>query len=565
MKVHRQLVGPRARRVLASLRRATAQKRSPLVVLAPTILLALAASAWVTTKTVTHVGQGYDSGSYIGMAKEIRSGHGPRVPFTDVWDAYPPRTAVGFGSHVPSSHFPPGYPIAIAAVSVGTANARSATRAIAVLTIFVNVLLIGVVTARLTSYRSALVAAIPAALLLFVPDTGPAGLLGVPVGWLGMHLGIYSEPLLTALATGALLATQTAVTEPSFRTRRALRAIAMATMLAAGALLARYVGIAVVLAVGLALALRGKYRRFRTRVAAGIGLVSAAVVPTALFLLWNSAQGGGGARILTFHPAPDNRELFRTSGVFFLPLGWPTWAREAGLLLLAVVVVLAAIPLGTRLYSIWGNNARPRALYQIGLMFIGVYLAVVLLTRTFFDIQTPLDPRILAPVRGIAYALVVGLAFRLLARHLRVTVIVVVLGGLSAGLIWSDWTSERFVLDYGAGPRPRRTTTEVALASLPKRAVIVSNAAPLLYLRTGRSSFNLPERVVYVTGESNDVFDRDMKQWGSILTERKSYAYFITPWVPTSATVADLEQHVGLRLISRTDNERLYEVVRPSA
>ncbi|HEV7526947.1 MAG TPA: hypothetical protein VGP92_18445, partial [Acidimicrobiia bacterium] len=214
--------------------------------LSPVIALALWASVWSIVATTHNMLSWADSAVYLGTADEIRHWHGPTVPSTFAWDSYRPETALGFGGHVPSSHYPPGYPTALAAVSTVSGGARGAARAIDVVCLGMNVLLLGVLTARLTAYRSALVAALPAVLLLFFSDSS------LVFGWLQLHIAIASEPLFTLFTNGALLAACTAVGSPE---PRRTRAIAIATTLAAGAFLTRYAGAAVVLTVALAVGL----------------------------------------------------------------------------------------------------------------------------------------------------------------------------------------------------------------------------------------------------------------------------------------------------------------------
>ena len=112
----------------------------------------------------------------------------------------PPHKAISYNGHDPSRIFPPGYPLALSVASGASGGIRSAARALDVVLIFVNLLLVGMLTARMTAYRSAFIAAIPPVLLLLVPDGR-----GIEFGWMTLHLSAMSEPRFTALATGAVL------------------------------------------------------------------------------------------------------------------------------------------------------------------------------------------------------------------------------------------------------------------------------------------------------------------------------------------------------------------------
>jgi hypothetical protein len=49
-------------------------------------------------------------------------------------------------------------------------------------------------------------------------------------------------------------------------------------------------------------------------------------------------------------------------------------------------------------------------------VFVVLYLVVMFITRTYLDINTPFDARLMAPVRGVAYAMVIAVAYRCLVR-----------------------------------------------------------------------------------------------------------------------------------------------------
>src|SRR5437762_326678 len=84
------------------------------VVLFPTCVLAVIAGFVVLHATRDAQYTAPDSASYEGTAANLRHGHGPTVPFAAVWDELSPSAAAAAHDHVPSSHFPPGYPALLA-------------------------------------------------------------------------------------------------------------------------------------------------------------------------------------------------------------------------------------------------------------------------------------------------------------------------------------------------------------------------------------------------------------------------------------------------------------------
>ena len=520
--------------------------------LAPVIALALWASAWSMVSTRHNMLSWADSAVYLGTADEIRHWHGPTVPSTFAWDGYQPGVALAFDGHVPSSHYPPGYPAALAAVSTLGRGERGAARWIDVVCVGLNVLLLGVLTARLTAYRSALVAVLPAFLVVFFSDST------IVFGWLQLHIAIASEPLFILLTNGALLAACTAVGPPSPRTRRA---IALATAFAAAAFLTRYAGAAVVLTVGLAVGvLVGGSLVHRSRRTLVVSCI--AVGPMLLYLLWSAALGGQGTRTLAYHPARPS-EIVDSFGRFLLPPSWPTTVRALGVAVVAAVVAVACFWIPRRVREYWTND-RVRVQQLIAVMFIVLYVATVFATQTWLDRSTAFDARLFAPVRGVVYAVTVAVAYRLLAPYLRAKTAATVVGLLCAALVFTGWSTARTVIETGAGPAPVRTAAEEAIARLPDDATIVTSVPDIVYLASGRRSFVLPSPLVYSTGEPNHAYAADLSRWAHQLTTRHSYAFFeTTPFLAVnSATATDLRRYVPLRLIVQSGDQSLYEIVR---
>jgi hypothetical protein len=538
-----------------AVREAFASRRRQLLVLAPVFALAILASVRVAIVTADNVESGADSAVYLGTANEIRSWHGPTVPSTYWADVYEPHTALGFRGHVPSSHFPPGYPLTLAVVSAATGGTRSAARVVDIACIFVNVVLIGVLTARMTAYRSAFVAALPVVLTVFVPDQT----LLEDAGWLRTHIGILSEPLFMVFATGALLAACTAVGPAS----RAGRATVVAGALASAAMFTRYVGVAAVFTVAVAIALLALHDRIGARAVRAVIVGICALLPTYLFLFWTAARGTRTSRLFAYHPIGKGA-LIEHLGRFFFPLGWPSALRTAGLTIIAVGVVASLKWSTPRVREFWRDDNRGRAQQIIVLLFIALYIVVVYFTRTFLDVNTPFDARLLAPIRALSYAAVVAVAYRWLAPYARAWVTAALLGILIAGLVYADWETERYWLDFGVEVKHVASTTEQALAALPPDAIIVTNAPEIVYLATGRRSLILPQQFVFLTRKPNPAFELELMEWARLLATRNGYAFFVaTPLVFGIAKPENLARYTPLELLAESAGQSLYKVLPP--
>jgi len=83
------------------------------------MILSVWAAIWVIEGTHPFVSefQG-DSQVYLSTAQNIRQHGAPAAGFNLAWDGFAPNQAFAFHGRVPSTVFPPGYPLALAATSV---------------------------------------------------------------------------------------------------------------------------------------------------------------------------------------------------------------------------------------------------------------------------------------------------------------------------------------------------------------------------------------------------------------------------------------------------------------
>jgi hypothetical protein len=522
----------------------------------PVVILAIWAAVWVAANTSQGVYHRHsDGGSYVGMADELRNGHGPTTPSKHKFDDFTPREAVALDGHVPSTTFPPGYSIVLAAVSLFTGDVHSAVRVAGVMCVFLNVVLLGLLAARMTAYRSVIAATAPVALVLFVPDQVSPFDNG---GWLMAHLGVFSEPLFTLLVTGALLATGSALTDR----RNGLRpALLLAVGLAGAALLTRWPGAGIVLTMSLGFVLFGRQqglvRRLRQAVAVGAG----ALVPIALFQVWSMALGAGPTRALAYHPSREKTLLARI-GRSFLPYRWSDQALWLGAAVVLLLIAVAAVWLPPRARALWNDEEEASVLYRLTAIFVGSYLTILLVTLTFLDANTSFNARIVGPVRGFAAAALVAAIYRLASPYVRTSVLSALVFVAAASLLYLDRERQQFWFDQAGRPPPAQTAAEKELAELPKDTIIVTDNPSTVYLTAGQRSFSLPLRTIFMTQEVNDDFAWEMSEWGEILNERGGYAFFTPQWGGQTATVKELDEHVDLRLVSRSGGEALYRIVQ---
>jgi 4-amino-4-deoxy-L-arabinose transferase-like glycosyltransferase len=526
--------------------------RRRLVVLAPAIALAMWAAFQVAHATRHDLSATPDSASYLGTADNIRHGRGPTVPFTFLWDDYSPDEAVRHRAHIWSSHFPPAYPASLAVASVVAGDSRDAARVVDIICVALNVVLVALLTARMTKYRSAIVATITPAVMLFVTDAVPVPLGGV--GWFGSHIAIASEPLFAVLFTATLIVTGTAITAEG---RRADLALVGAAALAAMALLTRYNGVAAVITAVISLVWFDGARRLPERLRRSTIFAAAATAPIVVFVLIVAANGGGGARVFAYHNLGDvTRGSLRLIGSSLAPVSWPEAAHIASTLVLVAVTVIAATWL-PRVEGFWRHDREGTVLLRCCVLSIPIYIFVIWFARTFLDRGVNVAPRYFVGLRGIWTAVFVAALYRVVSTYVAPLAVAVVLAIAVVLVAHSDWSYTRF---WWRTIAPRTTSAvERTIAALPRETLLATSVPERVYLTTARSSVLLPSRVVYLTGKTNHAYAEQVDEFVELLRTRGGYLLWVPPFDPI-VTPDELGRRLPLRIVAQGGDETLYRV-----
>jgi hypothetical protein len=531
-------------------------RRPTWVVLVPTLILALWAAWWVinATRDFTSEIQG-DSAVYLSTAQGLRHHGLPTVAFNLPWDGFTPKQAVAFDGRVPATVYPPGYPAALAVTSVVAGSVRSAARALDVVLIVANLLLIAWLTARMTANRSVIVATIPAVLLLF--DSDIRRIFFVQFGWLQLHRSVTSEPLFITFSLVGLLALHGALTAAPGRARRAL---AVAAGASSAALLIRYVGIAFILAALIALVVLDRQHNLRSRLRRAGIFAGIAVAPTALFAAWARLDGGPYPTSKLYSQAIDLRAPFDRFADYVLPLDGPHALRFLIIVVMIVLVVIGAV---------WGpglpgaspeDDHKARYLVQLGLLYLGTYVLFVVFTALLFDLAVPIDARIFAPVRALWYAVLLAVAYRSLVRVVSSVGTVAIIGTLAALLVMANWSTTRRFLQDRPAPAPKQTSVAQAIIRIPRDALIVSNSPDAVYDMSGSGSIALP----FLSGPPTPEYERDMRQVVELFERRGGYLALVRfPGNPISMR-PELQQSLEMHLIAQSPahqpTAQLYEI-----
>ena len=467
--------------------------------------VALAAVLWITRPP----GPGLDPDAmpYLGAAESFVSHGTLRIPSAD-WDHPGGTTALG--------HFPPGFPLAIAApaaLGVSPVQAARVVEAVAAaLTVGLAVWLVAFVAGPIAG-------ALAGTSLLVTPALALD------------HLRVLSEPLFLFLLVASL----------ALMLRRPDRPLVYG-IVAALAGLVRYAGAAVGGAAALwAVSPPGTPRQ-------RLGRAALAVAPTLLvqaaWTLRTRAESGSLRELgIRGHVGATLREGLETLE------GWlaPSVAHAGFRILLApLVAVLAAV-------ALWLGTRRDRPLFTLLGIVALCYGGLVLASRLFADRGIPLDERLLSPLFVLA-SLGVSAAVGLVWREARPAL-------WSAGalvfVVWlgaSAWRTAEMVRDardggWGyAGEEWQASALVQWLRTDGARRPVFSNSPPDVWFANGRNSWKLPQ-----TLEAAEV-----TAFGKVLGERGGVLVGFARENEPLANPAEVARVLGLVVLARFDDATVW-------
>jgi len=439
-----------------------------------TALVALVAACWVIVATrAWGLGVSPDSVAYLTTAEQISEGWGI-VPHGD-----PTRLA--------TPHYPPLYPMVLAALRTVNEDLRAAARWLHVALAVLNVLLIALLGARAAGRAGGMVAA-------FVGLNGAV---------LEAHAWLLSEPLAMTFTLAGLILLPDGLA-PNATPARRRRFLLWAALATGAACLTRYASLALLASgvLGIFVAARGRRRQ---------GLIDAttfaviAIAPLALWVVRNRflADTTVNRRLAWFGFDRHHLEQLENTVARWFALRPSSVVEALVAVLLAAagawttVIILrraatrdaAAVDARRRLEFVRVRNA-------VLVPFIVCYTALVLVTVAFLDRSTPLDARILLPLQVPLVVLLVSVAMDLLAprRRWHAPAVAALLFVVTIGLGRSLTLGRELAVDghgFSAGWWAKSQTVQ-HVATVPSSTVLYSNAPEVLYVHLGRHAHLLP-------------------------------------------------------------------------
>lgn len=510
------------------------------------VLTAGFAAAIITFAISRDPGPGLDpdSASYLGAARSLARGDGYRVPIAS-WAA--------LDSTAPLTHFPPGYPIAVALpTSLGMAPLQSA-RLVNVIAAFVDVTL---ATALVAIAAGELAASLIPVVLLAMP------------AFVEAHIPVLSEPLFLACLLATLFGMREMAASLSERHRLGWSFVAGGT--ASLAAMVRYVGISACGASTLwAILLPGTLRdRFRR---AAFSTVPWLVLTIAW--IFHTRHAGGPSAIRRIGAYGGIGETLRqgvaTVVAWLVPLSSDDtlpgrrWIAlgVAGLLLWAVV---SGVRRAARLASADTRSAGSRPLVErvplpviAAAVLLGAsYGAVLLASRLLADPGIPFDDRLLLPLFVLG-AIVAVISIRSWWRGARLPARLAC-GVLLAGWLLAcyhvssddvDWVLEN---GYDLAGDPWRSSALIAWARANATGqALYSNWPSAVVLQLGRPSHETP-----LTSDTSA-----LRQFASAVRARGGVVLAFDTESPDLIGVDELLRAPGFRQLAHLADGSVFEAV----
>lgn len=440
------------------------------------VLVGAAASALAWWAMSHGAGISPDSVIYLGVADSIRTGAG------FVMDG------------IPVTHFPPGYPLLLAAGSLMLRDSLVTARVLAALGFGVNVALVAT-TAYVAAGRR-----LPAAVVAIL-------IFGVSGPGLMVHTMAWSEgPFFAAILSGMLALTCWATT-----TRHRYLFAGAASV--GAAMVIRYAGLPLLVPLAVAACWLGR-RRWRERLVDGVLAICVAIAPLAAWLAHNVIMAHQPTdRVLVAHPVDMDglRQLVATLADYFLPVA-DTASGQGAVLGLVVLMLLAGTALSFRQERRSGRSS-VSVFGFLALITSGAYVAFILASISFADATTPLDERILFPVFGVWAVALAVLLIGTAGRTQRAMswwgvagftlLLVLTRAGPAMGFLTEVHASGE---GYVADDWQRSELLEV-VRELPQATVVYSNAQDAVEFLLHRPGRWLPDPLIWESMQPNPAYE----------------------------------------------------------
>lgn len=448
------------------------------------------------------VGTAYDSAVYIGAARNLLAGKGLTIPFIS-------------NEAEPMTHYPPLFPVLLSALGFLGMDPMAGARWVNVFVFGANIFLVGIVIYRLT-FGS------PWAALFGSLLTASSAVV------LWIHLWASTDPLFIFLGLAGMFLLH------GYLEKEKQPLLICSAVFIALAFLTRYSGAALVCTgvIGVVLLSRGT---FFEKARDSCVFLAISSLPVALWLVRNIVLAGNATnRNAAFHPITATHFHLALENIseWILPVSVPDTARMAFALVFVTGTVAAHVFLSLRKKKQAEGEAigrYPSSFHSLAAIFVITYVALLLISISFFDAYIPLDDRILSPIHvfGIIIILcmvneLLGLAGGMkLVKAFAVAVCTLFLAFyLSKGVALVTRTHDS---GLGLARREWQNNRDVKqLRALTPDVHVFSNRPYAIYLLSGRSAFRIPARRDEETGKINENYLAEIAAMNEQFRNRKA-------------------------------------------
>jgi len=483
-------------------------------------ILALYGTGRITQATPSGMGLGGDSYSYVTAADNLAAGIGfGRLN--------------GYGELVPTTHYPPFYPAALAGMQILGVDKLESVRWVNLVAFTALVFLAGVIVRRETGSN--------------YPAYAAAAVLATSTVVFDVSVWAMTETLYIALGLAGILVLSL------YLERGSRWQLLLAAVLAALGFLTRYIGISLVGAAFVALLVqRASWRR---RLVDGGLLLAVSLLPVVLWWIRNATLTGNFAnRRIIWHPVTLDhlRSLTLHFVEWFVPSEFIRGGIYAVAVLLLLGVVVGAILLRMRAADRLSNRFRREGAPMLLALYSGMFVVALAASLSLFDPFTPVGIRILSPLFVSVMLLAVVLAWdawMLQGRLVRVGIV----AGFLFILVWNGTSQARMAESYGiyglgnAAPSISQSQTVAAVRELPE-VPIVSNGIARLYFWADRNPFAIPWLIDLETEQRDLAYEENLEIMRRRLCQEGGYLVLFSPenLVPQQAPLADLTEGLNL-------------------
>ena len=504
--------------------------------------MAVAGAAVILFATVWGAGISPDSISYVQAARNLLMGRGLSV--------FSPSGELG-----PLLHFPPLFPVALAAIGIPGVDPAEGARWLNALVFGANITLVGLIVYRAT--RGSLWIALLSSWLMLASYT-----------MLVIHSTAITEPLFILCVLLTLLLLDAYIERPR------LWLLVSTALVAAMGLMTRYIGGALVFTGAWMLFFLNK-RTGRSRLRDLVVFVCVSCLPALLWSIRNLYLAGAASdRKLAYHPVTLQQFDVALDALsrWLVPVRLPGMARGAVVFgELLVLVALWALTVVLSRNRARAGSAEPTSsrLQQAFITIFLAYLGFLILSISFFDAATPLDLRMLSPLFVAGLIVLLCLLDRLLhltenRRVMRPAIIALcALLALSYSISAVAWSVNNHNTGGGYASKAWRQSELLdQIKGMPPNTVIFSNGADAIYWLTGRTAYGLPAKKDINTQSVYENYPAGLASVGDRLKKDDGIlVYFdLITWRDYLPSEDELTQALPLKLIKKTGAGAIYRI-----